>query len=376
MHRIHLSPPDVGPHERALLLDAFDSNWVAPVGPHVDAFETEIADLVGVADAAAMSSGTDALHLALLVLDVSPGDDVFLPALTFVATANAVSYTGATPVFVDSEPDTWNIDPVLLDRAISTRIEQGHVPGAVVVVDLYGQCADYEALSRVCDRHGVPLIEDAAEALGATWGGRPAGSFGRCAVLSFNGNKIITTGGGGMFVSDDKQLVARARFLSTQAREPTVHYEHREVGFNHRMCNLNAAVGRGQLRGLTQKVLRRRAIKAFYREQLGHLPGIAFMPDDPRGEPSNWLTVITLDPERGTPPPEVVREALEAADIEARPAWKPMHLQPLYADAPVFGGAVAEQVFSTGLCLPSGSGLTDDDLQRIVDVVRSVPWPR
>jgi dTDP-4-amino-4,6-dideoxygalactose transaminase len=376
LHRIHLSPPDVGPHERALLLDAFDSNWVAPVGPHVDAFETEIADLVGVADAAAMSSGTDALHLALLVLDVSPGDDVFLPALTFVATANAVSYTGATPVFVDSEPDTWNIDPVLLDRAISTRIEQGHVPGAVVVVDLYGQCADYEALSRVCDRHGVPLIEDAAEALGATWGGRPAGSFGRCAVLSFNGNKIITTGGGGMFVSDDKQLVARARFLSTQAREPTVHYEHREVGFNHRMCNLNAAVGRGQLRGLTQKVLRRRAIKAFYREQLGHLPGIAFMPDDPRGEPSNWLTVITLDPERGTPPPEVVREALEAADIEARPAWKPMHLQPLYADAPVFGGAVAEQVFSTGLCLPSGSGLTDDDLQRIVDVVRSVPWPR
>ena len=375
MNRIHLSPPDVGPHERALLLDAFDSNWVAPVGPHVDAFETEIADLIGVADAAAMSSGTDALHLALLVNDVSPGDDVFLPALTFVATANAVSYTGATPVFVDSEPDTWNIDPVLLDRAISTRIQQGHVPGAVVVVDLYGQCADYEALSRVCDRHGVPLIEDAAEALGATWEGRPAGSFGRCAVLSFNGNKIITTGGGGMFVSDDKQLVARARFLSTQAREPTVHYEHREVGFNHRMCNLNAAVGRGQLMGLTQKVLRRRAIKAFYREQLGHLPGIAFMPDDPRGEPSNWLTVVLLDPARGTPAPEVVREALEAADIEARPAWKPMHLQPLYADAPVFGGAVAEQVFTTGLCLPSGSGLTDDDLQRIVDVVRSVPWP-
>ena len=375
MNRIHLSPPDVGPHERALLLDAFDSNWVAPVGPHVDAFEAEIADLIGVADAAAMSSGTDALHLALLVNDVSPGDDVFLPALTFVATANAVSYTGATPVFVDSEPDTWNIDPVLLDRAISTRIQQGHVPGAVVVVDLYGQCADYEALSRVCDRHGVPLIEDAAEALGATWEGRPAGSFGRCAVLSFNGNKIITTGGGGMFVSDDKQLVARARFLSTQAREPTVHYEHREVGFNHRMCNLNAAVGRGQLMGLTQKVLRRRAIKAFYREQLGHLPGIAFMPDDPRGEPSNWLTVVLLDPARGTPAPEVVREALEAADIEARPAWKPMHLQPLYADAPVFGGAVAEQVFTTGLCLPSGSGLTDDDLQRIVDVVRSVPWP-
>ncbi len=375
MTRIHLSPPDVGPHERALLLDAFDSNWVAPVGPHVDAFEQEIADLLGVADAAAMSSGTDALHLALLVNDVSPGDDVFLPALTFVATANAVAYTGATPVFVDSEADTWNLDPDLLDVAIRTRIDEGHIPGAVVVVDLYGQCADYEAIGRVCDRHGVPLIEDAAEALGASWQGRPAGSFGRCGVLSFNGNKIITTGGGGMFVSDDKQLVARARFLSTQAREATVHYEHREMGFNHRMCNLNAAVGRGQLLSLAEKVERRRAIKAYYSAHLCDLPGLGVMPDDPRGVPSNWLTVLTLDPAAGAPTPEVVREALEAHDIEARPAWKPMHLQPLYADAPAFGGEVAAGIFRTGLCLPSGSSLADDDLARIVAVVRSAPWP-
>jgi len=375
LERIHLSPPDVGPLERELLLDAFDSNWVAPVGPHVDAFEQEIADMVGVADAAAMSSGTDALHLSLLVNDVSPGDDVFLPSLTFVATPNVVCYTGATPVLVDSEERTWNLDPDLLDEAITRRMQQGHVPGAVIAVDLYGQCADYDGLVRVCERHGVPLIEDAAEALGASWQGRPAGAFGRCGVLSFNGNKIITTGGGGMFVSDDKQLVARARYLSTQAREPFVHYEHREVGFNYRMCNLNAAVGRGQLRAIEAKVATRRRTKAAYVAGLGDLPGVSFMPDDPRGVPTNWLTVMTLDPGAGAPLPEDVREVLDAAGIEARPAWKPMHLQPLYRDAPMFGGEVAARVFRTGLCLPSGSGLTDADLERIIDAVRSVPWP-
>jgi pyridoxal phosphate-dependent aminotransferase EpsN len=364
--RLFLSPPDVGPRERELLLDAFDSNWIAPLGPHVDAFEREFAAFVGVGDAAALSSGTAALHLALLLLGVGAGDDVLVPSLTFAATANAVAYVGARPVFLDSEWATWNIDPALVDEELEVRARAGRPqPAAVIVVDLYGQCASWDQILEVCGRHGVPVIEDAAEALGATYRGRAAGSFGALNVFSFNGNKIITTSGGGMLAGNDAALVERARHLSTQARDPAPHYEHTEIGFNYRMSNLLAALGRAQLEGLPAKVARRRKVNAGYRAAFADDAGIDFLPNAPDGEPTNWLTVITLDD------PTPVREHLEALDIEARPAWKPMHLQPVFADCEMRGGPVAEEIFRRGLCLPSGSSRTDDDVARVVDAVRA-----
>ncbi len=370
--RIYLSPPDVGPAEREALLAAFDDGWIAPVGPEVDAFEREIATATGTRHAAALSSGTAALHLALLAVGVRPGDEVLVPTLTFVATASPVVHIGAQPTFVDCRADTWNLDPDLVGDLLDERAEQGRLPSAVIAVDLYGQCADADALSEICRRHDVALIEDAAEALGATYHGRPAGSLAPIGVVSFNGNKIITTSGGGMLVSDDEAVVARARHLATQAREPAPHYEHAEIGFNYRMSNLLAALGRAQLRSLPERVARRRAVKARYRAALdGH--GITFMPDDPAGEPTNWLTVAQIDPEVFGATTDDVRRALEAEDIESRPAWKPLHCQPVFADNLSVGGAVAERIFERGLCLPSGSSLTDDEIDRIVELVRSVP---
>ena len=369
MTRLFLSPPEVGETERSLLLDAFDSNWIAPLGPHVDAFEREFASYVGVAHAAALSSGTAALHLALSLLGVGPADDVLVPTLTFVASANAVTYVGARPVFVDSDTRTWNLDPELVADELDQRAHSGQLPAAVLGVDLYGQCADWEPIVETCARYEVPIIEDAAEALGATYRGREAGGFGAFGVFSFNGNKIITTSGGGMLVADDPELIERARFLSTQARDPAPHYEHSEIGFNYRMSNLLAALGRGQLQGLPAKVVRRRAIKARYRAALGDIAGIGFMPDASEGEPTNWLTVITVDECGFGASPTTIRECLESLDIEARPAWKPMHLQPLFAANPVRGGGVAEKIFRTGLCLPSGSSMTDDDVDRVVNAV-------
>jgi dTDP-4-amino-4,6-dideoxygalactose transaminase len=366
MSRLFLSPPDVGPRERELLLDAFDSNWIAPLGPHVDAFECEFAEFVGVAHAAALSSGTAALHLALMLLGVRSGDDVLVPTLTFAATANAVTYVGARPVFLDSEWATWNVDPSLVEEELAERARAGRPqPAAVIVVDLYGQCASYDPILETCARHGVPVIEDAAEALGATYRGRAAGSFGAVNVFSFNGNKIITTSGGGMLAADDAVLVERARHLSTQAREPAPHYEHHEIGFNYRMSNLLAALGRAQLEGLPAKVARRREVNRAYRAALADIAGIDFLPDAPDGEPTNWLTVVTLDD------PTPVRDHLASLDIEARPAWKPMHLQPVFAGCPVRGGAVAEAIFRRGLCLPSGSSMTDADVERVVAGVRA-----
>ncbi len=365
--RLFLSPPDVGDTERQLLLDAFDSNWIAPLGPHVDAFEQEFAATLGVPDAVALASGTAALHLALLLLGVADGDDVLLPTLTFVAAANAVRYVGANPVFVDSEPSTWNIDPALVAEELDARAASGRLPAALVGVDLYGQCASWGPLADVCAAHGVPMVDDAAEALGATYRGGPAGTFGAAGAFSFNGNKVITTSGGGMLVSEDADFVARARHLATQAREPAPHYEHSVVGFNYRMSNLLAALGRGQLRHLDEKVARRRAIKRRYRERLDGTPGIGFMPDAPDSEPTNWLTVVTVDELEFGASPTAIREHLEALDIEARPAWKPMHLQPVFSGSPVRGGRVAEEIFRTGLCLPSGSAMSDDDVDRVVD---------
>jgi dTDP-4-amino-4,6-dideoxygalactose transaminase len=367
--RIYLSPPDVGPDERALLLDAFDSGWIAPLGPHVDAFEAEVAAKVGARHAVALSSGTAALHLALILAGVGPGDRVLCSTLTFVASANPVLYVGAEPVFVDAEPGTWNLDVDLVEQEFRSASARGERYAALIAVDLYGRVCDYERLVPLCEEYGVTVIEDAAEALGSTWHGRPAGSFGEFGVLSFNGNKITTTSGGGMLVTDDAEVAARARHLATQARDPAPHYEHSDIGFNYRLSNLLAAVGRGQLLHLEEKVARRRAITARYRDSLSGLPGIAF-PDLAGDDGWNgWLTSMTIDPEVAGVDREVVRRHLRATGIEARPVWKPMHLQPLFAGSRVLGGRVAAWLFGRGLCLPSGSLLTEDEQGEVCVVV-------
>lgn len=362
----------MGDDERQLLLEAFDSNWIAPLGPHVDAFERELADRAGTRHAAAVSSGTAALHLALRLLEVGPGDDVVVSTLTFVASANAVAYQGARPVFVDSDRSTWNIDPTLLAEELEERARRNRLPKAVVVVDLYGQCADYDRILDACDRFQVPVVEDAAESLGATYRGAEAGSFGAFGVFSFNGNKVITTSGGGALVSHDGDAIARARFLSTQARDPGPDHTHREVGYNYRLSNLLAAVGRGQLRHLDDRIQRRRDVNQTYRKRLAGVPGIDFMPAADHGEPICWFTVITVDPEAFGATAGDIQVALEEADIESRPPWKPLHTQPAYAGCPARGGAVAEDIFNRGLCLPSGSSLTADDLDRIIETVLAV----
>jgi len=290
---------------------------------------------------------------------------VLVPTFTFAATANAVSYVGAEPVFIDSEPLTWNVDPALVADALDRAASAGRPFKAVVTVDLYGQCADHDPIVAACHRHGIPLIEDAAEAIGATWNGQPAGSFGQSSVFSFNGNKAMTTGGGGMLVSSDQKLVDRARHLSTQAREPAVHYEHQEIGYNYRMSNLLAAIGRGQLRRLPGMLDRRSEIRAAYLAAFGHLPGVGFNPIDPRGRSNNWLTVIMLPASQPSRPSDLIT-ALAAADIEARPAWKPMHMQPVFRGCEFIGSGVAADAFARGVCLPSGSGMSDADIERVI----------
>jgi len=358
--------------ERELLLDAFDSNWVAPLGPHVDAFEREFAEKVGARHAVALSSGTAAIHIALQLLEVQAGDEVITSSLTFAATANAITYLRAVPVFVDSEPQSWNMDPQLLAEAVDAGAARGRRPKAVVVVDIYGQCADYAALGDVCRAADVPLVEDAAEALGAQYQGRPAGTFGVFGCFSFNGNKIITTSGGGMLVTADEQAARRARFLATQARDPAPHYEHSQIGYNYRMSNLLAAVGRGQLSVLESRVARRRENFEFYRQTLGQLPGISFMPEPASCRSTRWLTCIVVDPAKFGATREDIRLALEAENIEARPVWKPMHLQPVFRDCRCYGGAMSAHLFDSGLCLPSGSSLNATDRARVVDVIRKV----
>jgi dTDP-4-amino-4,6-dideoxygalactose transaminase len=297
---------------------------------------------------------------------------VLVPSFTFAASANAVVYLGAQPVFLDCSADTWNLDPGLVAEELDRCARLGTLPAAVVAVDMYGQCADYDQLLAACDRYGIPLIEDAAEALGASYRGKPAGGFGLAGVLSFNGNKIITTGGGGMFVTNDGRLADRVRHLATQAREPAPHYEHRVIGYNYRLSNLLAAVGRGQLTTLDNKIKARRETAACYRAALGDLPGIGFMPVAGYGVPNNWLTCVLVDPERFGATRDDIRKHLAAQGIEARPTWKPMHLQPVFQDRPMRGGAVCEDLFRRGLCLPSGSGLTDSQRQRIIAEIRSV----
>jgi len=371
MNRILLSPPHMGPHERRLLLDAFDSNWIAPAGPELGAFEREVAAVVDVPHAVALSSGTAALHLGLIAAGVQPGDVVITSTLTFAATANAIVYVGAEPLFVDVSPHTWTLDPDLLAEELTRQARRGRRVGAIIPVDLYGQCADYARIQAVAESHGVPVVEDAAEALGASYGGRPAGGFGTCGVFSFNGNKIITTSGGGMLVSHDRALVERARHLSTQARLPVIHYEHAEVGYNYRMSNLLAAIGRGQLAGLQAKVAARRAVNARYRAKLAGFPGLTFMPEAPYGQSNCWLTCVRIDPSALGVDREFVRSCLESCEIESRPVWKPLHLQGAFRGCAVRGGRTAVALFEEGLCLPSGSSLSESDQDRVIAAIEA-----
>ena len=369
MKRVYLSPPHVFGDEQSLVKDAFATNWIAPLGPHVDAFEEELQRVVDVPHAVALSSGTAALHLAMELLGVGAGDHVVCSSLTFSASANPICYQRATPVFVDCD-ETWTMDPNALEDALRSGDAAGRRAKAVIAVDLYGQCADYERVLQICDRFGVPLVEDAAEALGATYKGRSSGGFGRLGVFSFNGNKIITTSGGGMLVSHEKALADRARFLATQARDPAPHYQHSCIGYNYRLSNVLAAIGRGQLMTLTERVAARRRIFDRYVEVLRDLPGVDFMPEASYGRSNRWLTCLTIDPVRFGADRESVRLALEAENIEARPVWKPMHMQPVFAGSPMFGGAVSERLFQRGLCLPSGSSLIAEDQDRVTSIVR------
>jgi dTDP-4-amino-4,6-dideoxygalactose transaminase len=374
--RLYLSPPHLSGREQGYVQQVFDSNWIAPLGPQVDAFEAEFAAAVGAPHALALSSGTAALHLALIHLGVGPGDEVLVSTLTFSASANPVVYLGAKPVFIDSERVSWNLDPALVCEAIERKARQGRLPKAVIPVHLYGQSADLDPILAICARYEIPVIEDAAEALGATYRGRSPGTLGRVGIFSFNGNKIITTSGGGMLISPDKELIEHARKLAQQARDPAPHYQHSEIGYNYRLSNVLAAIGRGQLQVLPERVRRKREICESYRQLLGDLPGIAFMPEAPWGHSTRWLTVITVDPAQFGVTAEEIRLALEAENIESRPLWKPMHLQPVFRDCEVVGGAVAKNLFRTGLCLPSGTAMSKEDLERVAAMIRATEKKR
>lgn len=355
-----------------MLLESFDSNWIAPAGPDIEAFERELAESVGVAHGVALSSGTAALHLALLLAGVERGDEVLVPSFTFIATAAAVTYLGAQPVFIDCSADSWNLDPGLVEEELSKRAALGRLPAAVITVDLYGETADYATLESLCRTFGVPLVEDSAEALGATYKAHAAGSFGIAGIFSFNGNKIITTSGGGMLVTASADLAQRARHLATQAREPFPHYEHTSIGYNYRLSNLLAALGRAQLRGLHDRIERRRLIHAAYTDALAGVPGVSFMPRTLDGRSNYWLTCVLIEAEEFGADRERVRLTLEEADIESRPTWKPLHLQPVFSETSLVGSGYCSRIFEQGLCLPTGSSLSAADQSRIIEIVAAL----
>lgn len=369
---ILLSTPHIGEQELRFVQEAFDTNWVAPVGPHIDAFEQEFSQVVGTEYSAALSSGTAALHLALKLAGVTAGDEVFCSTFTFIASVSPITYLRAKPVFIDSDRISWNMDPELLATALAQRDQQGKLPKALVLVHLYGQSADIEPIAQLCDRYGIILIEDAAEALGATYKNTSPGTWGRAGIFSFNGNKIITTSGGGMLVSHDQDLINQAKFLATQARDPQPHYEHTQIGFNYRLSNICAGIGRGQLMVLKDRVAARRHNFEFYQQALGDLPGIEFMPEADFGTCTRWLSCLTFDPEVGGIDREEIRLKLLEQQIETRPVWKPMHLQPVFADCECANNGIAEDLFRQGLCLPSGSNLTDEDLTRVTSKIREL----
>lgn len=370
--KLYLSPPYLCGAERKYVEEAFAQNWIAPLGPNVTAFEDDMAGYIGARAALATCSGTAAIHLALRWFGVGPGDLVFCSDLTFAGSCNPILYQHAQPVFIDSEPDSLNMSPLALERALAWAKKQNKLPRAVIIVDLYGQSADYGALLPICRAHGVPVIEDAAEALGAEYGGRRCGSFGGIGILSFNGNKIVTTSGGGMALSDDEDAIKKMLFWATQAREPELHYEHKEYGYNYRMSNLCAGVGRGQLEGLARKLERRAAIRERYAELFAGAP-LTLLPSAPGCTPNNWLTVALLDASINATPHDICR-ALDKRNIEARPAWKPMHMQPVFKDCPFFPHepAVGEDVFARGVCLPSGEAITHEQQQEVADIVLGI----
>ncbi len=372
--QIFLSSPHMGSAEREFVEEAFRSNWIAPLGPNVDAFERELAALVGIGHAAALSSGTAAIHLAINILGVGPGDSVFCSSMTFAASANPILYQGAEPVFIDSEPDSWNMSPVALEKALRWAKAENRLPKAVIVVNLYGQSADMDPILALCAQYGVPVVEDAAESLGANYKGKPSGTFGTIGIYSFNGNKIITTSGGGMLISDNEDYVKKARYLSTQAREPALHYEHTEIGFNYRMSNILAGVGRGQLKVLKERVETRRSIFKTYREAFADLEALEWMPEPAWSYSTHWLTACTLRPTKRSVSSTRLIQRLAAEMIEARPLWKPMQLQPVFRSHKYFAHgetSVSEQLFNRGICLPSGSNMSDEDLSRVIDTLRA-----
>lgn len=359
--------------ELAYIRSAFESNWIAPLGPHVDAFEKELAARAGVCGAAAVSSGTAAIHLALKLLETGPGDEVFCSSLTFVASANPIVYTGARPVFIDSEPDTWNMSPHALSRALQDAERRGCLPKAVIVVNLYGQSAKMDEILALCGAYGVPVVEDAAESLGSSYKGRASGSFGKYGVYSFNGNKIITASSGGMLVSDDVEGLEKARFLATQARDPALHYQHSQTGYNYRMSNVLAGIGRAQLEVLSERVDARRAVFQRYAQELSGLPGIRFMPELEQTRSNRWLTALTLDEQEAGLSVGGLLQQLSDENIEARPVWKPLHLQPLFEGTAFYAhsetACVSEELFRSGICLPSGSNMTEGEQERVIDCI-------
>lgn len=365
-----LSSPHMGNEELQFVAEAFDSNWIAPLGPNVDAFERELATYVGVGHAAALNSGTAAIHLALVLLGIKRGDEVFCSSLTFVGSVNPIMYQGATPVFIDSEPESWNMSPRALERAFLKASRDQKLPKAVIVVNLYGQNADMDSINAICNRFGVPVVEDAAESLGATYKGKASGSLGTLGIYSFNGNKIITTSGGGMLVSNDEELVVRGRFLAAQARERAPYYLHKEIGFNYRMSNILAGVGRGQLRVLDKRIARRRQIFDRYRTELSDVNGLTWMPEA-YGRSTRWLSCALLD--SGVNAKSLI-VSMEKRRIEARHIWRPLHLQPVFAGFPYFAyeknKSVSDNLFERGICFPSGSNMTDADQDRVIDAIR------
>jgi dTDP-4-amino-4,6-dideoxygalactose transaminase len=376
----------MGGTERKYVTEAFDTNWVAPLGPNVDGFESDLQNFLTASketegstenqeqvSIAALSTGTAALHLALIMLGVKAGDEVLCQSMTFSASANPIAYQGAIPVFIDSEPDTWNMSPVHLEAAIVDRLSKGKKPKAIIPVHLYGMPAKMDEITAIAEKYGIPILEDAAEALGSHIHGQMCGTFGEMACLSFNGNKIITTSGGGALVAKDPALAAKARFLATQARDNAPHYQHSEIGYNYRMCNICAGIGRGQMEALPLRIRQRRAIYDQYVQRLSGIPGVSFV-HEPEGYYSNrWLTTILIDPEAtGGITRESLRLALEKENIESRPLWKPMHLQPVFADAPFYGDGTSEDLFNNGLCLPSGSNLSQEEMERIFSAMDKV----
>ncbi|KQT41879.1 aminotransferase [Devosia sp. Leaf420] len=373
--QILLSTPHMGESELDFVQQAFTTNWIAPLGPNVDAFENEVVELIGSKHGVAVSSGTAAIHLSLLLLGVGPEDTVFCSSLTFAASVNPIAYQGARPVLIDSEPDSWNMSPKALERALESAKRAGKLPKAVIVVNLYGQSADMDPIQELCRQYGVDIVEDAAESMGAKYKGRPSGTFGRLGIFSFNGNKIITTSGGGMLITEERELAQRARFLATQARDPAPHYQHSTIGYNYRMSNILAGVGRGQLRMLDDRVAARRAVFDLYSEGLADIDWLELMPEPEWSNSTHWLTAATIRPDVTNRSASDVIGLLSNELIEARPVWKPMHMQPVFADAQYFphdNESVSTGLFERGFCLPSGSNLTKEQVERIIAVIRKM----